>query len=301
MIGKHVVRTWSRTVTPIMLSSAEAELHGLVKASAEGIGMKGLLRDFGREVEVEVYGDASAALSIIGRCGVGKVRHLNTSLLWVQEKAAKRQILYHKVKGTENVADLMTKGLNRMMISRYCHEMRMTFASGRSRLAPEIATMIDGEKKNKPALDSWREDDGEGCWTREHFKPRSTLFTPMSVRQGPASEKEVGKRRVTIGKWCAGENQFVIIDDWTRNGCAHRCMGSLWTGRTYFGRDSVARACEDMHTHSPIPSDSDGKTLLLSTANNMFELEKKHHRHGMKSDEERLTRSRQGGVLTESR
>ena len=39
-----------------------------------------------------VMGDASAAIGFIRRMGLGKVRHLNTSWTWVQEKEASREL-----------------------------------------------------------------------------------------------------------------------------------------------------------------------------------------------------------------
>ena len=41
--------------------------------------------------------------------GVGKLRHLRVSQLWVQEKAGSGELNYRKVKGTDNPADLMAK------------------------------------------------------------------------------------------------------------------------------------------------------------------------------------------------
>ena len=51
-------------------------------------------------------GDASAVIGIIRRIGLGKVRHLNTSCLWVQEKEASRELHYHKVNGSDDSADV---------------------------------------------------------------------------------------------------------------------------------------------------------------------------------------------------
>ena len=56
-------------------------------------------------------GDAIAAIGIIRRMGLGKVRHLNTSWLWVQEKEASRELKYHKVKSSDNSSDLFMKAL----------------------------------------------------------------------------------------------------------------------------------------------------------------------------------------------
>ena len=49
--------------------------------------------------------DASAALGIIGRTGLGKMRHVDTSYLWLQQQSIKYKIKFQKVLGTENPAD----------------------------------------------------------------------------------------------------------------------------------------------------------------------------------------------------
>ena len=108
-----MLKMWSRTQATVALSSAEAELYGTVKASAESLGILSLMKDLGRGgLQAQVFGDASAALGIIARQGLGKVRHLNTAYLWVQEKAAEKEIKYNKVPGQDNVADLFTKPLS---------------------------------------------------------------------------------------------------------------------------------------------------------------------------------------------
>ena len=56
-----------------------------------------MLKDFGISVNGEVLGDASAALGIIGRRGLGKFRHIDTSHLWIQETAAKKKAVFTKV------------------------------------------------------------------------------------------------------------------------------------------------------------------------------------------------------------
>ena len=51
-----------------------------------------LLRDFGYEVKGEVLGDASAALGIINRRGMGRTRHIDTGLLWTQQTAVEKRL-----------------------------------------------------------------------------------------------------------------------------------------------------------------------------------------------------------------
>ena len=84
-IGTHVVKTYSRQQRVIALSSAEAELYAMVAASAEAIAISSYAKDLGLDLSGEVFTDSSAALGIAQRAGIGKVRHLRTQGLWVQE------------------------------------------------------------------------------------------------------------------------------------------------------------------------------------------------------------------------
>ena len=97
-----MLKLWSKTQAVAPLSSAEAELSAPVKASQEVPGMMSLCTDVGEMTQVHLMGDASAAIGIIRRMGLGKVRHLNASLLWVQEKEASRELQYHNP-GVEKV------------------------------------------------------------------------------------------------------------------------------------------------------------------------------------------------------
>ena len=112
----------------VALSSAEAEFYGIVRASAETLGMMAMYMDMGEKVEGTVLGDASAALAIIHRKGLGKLRHLDTNYLWVQEVAARKQIAYKKVYGKENVADLFTKPVSWEEICKHVVKMRGKFS-----------------------------------------------------------------------------------------------------------------------------------------------------------------------------
>ena len=55
-----------------------------------------MFADFGVNLKVEVYTDASAAKSIAMRTGLGKIRHLETSQLWLQGKASDGTVLITK-------------------------------------------------------------------------------------------------------------------------------------------------------------------------------------------------------------
>ena len=111
MRGAHCLRTYSVTQAGVTLSSAEAELLALVRASSEAIGICQLAASWGLTLTGEVFGDSSAALAIAKRRGCGKLRHVRVGHLWVQEAPASGTLRYQKVLGTLNPSDLLTKHL----------------------------------------------------------------------------------------------------------------------------------------------------------------------------------------------
>ena len=118
MIGGRFIKGWARTQNHVTMSSAEAELIALVKCSAELLGMRNLMRDWGVESSGVVYADSSAALAIAKRKGAGKLRHININCLWIQERQNEKDLELRKVLGTENPADLMTKHLARQPLDK---------------------------------------------------------------------------------------------------------------------------------------------------------------------------------------
>jgi len=132
MIGGHFIKGWAKTQSSITLSSAEAELVALCKLTAEVIGMISMCRDWKEEMEGQVWADASAALSIVKRRGAGKMRHINIGLLWIQEVEKMKRAKFEKISGTENPADLMTKGVSREKLQRYMRKIGQRNSEGRA-------------------------------------------------------------------------------------------------------------------------------------------------------------------------
>ena len=63
---------------------------------------------------------------------LGKVRHLDTQLLWVQQRSLIGYVGFGKVWGKENPADLMTKGLDETTAGRHLEKMKFEFRKGRA-------------------------------------------------------------------------------------------------------------------------------------------------------------------------
>ena len=53
---------------------------------AQGLGLQALARELGFEVALTLHSDATAAIGIARRRGMGKIRHLDCIDLWIQEK-----------------------------------------------------------------------------------------------------------------------------------------------------------------------------------------------------------------------
>ena len=103
-----------------------ARIRALLKpfsALVESFGVPSLLFDFGLESKIRVVSDASAALGIVKRLGLGKVRHLDTADLWVQQRVNSGDIKVDKVDGKLNPADAMTKGLAGDLLVKHSRAM----------------------------------------------------------------------------------------------------------------------------------------------------------------------------------
>ena len=111
------LKTWSTTQTVIALSSGEAEYYAAVKGCAEGLAIQSYGRDLGIELAVRIATDSSACKGICGRTGIGKLKHLDVQLLWLQDAVRREHVSLVKVRGDKNPADLMTKHLGSQLIA----------------------------------------------------------------------------------------------------------------------------------------------------------------------------------------
>ena len=87
MRGQHFLKSWSSTQKRVTLSSAEAELGAVVKTTTEAIGIAQMAAGLGKEMEIEIFVDSSAALGAVARKGCGKLRHVRVGQLWIQQLA----------------------------------------------------------------------------------------------------------------------------------------------------------------------------------------------------------------------
>ena len=144
LLGEHVLKTWSSTQPNISLSSGEAEFYGVVKATGIALGHQSLMQDLGIQLGVTVHTDSSAAMGVCARQGLGKLRHIATHTLWVQEKVRTKAIDLRKVDGTENPADLFTKHLpSKGKVHQLIDLFGCRYAAGRAASAPRLRKNIE--------------------------------------------------------------------------------------------------------------------------------------------------------------
>ena len=71
-----MIKSWSTARSAIALSSVKAEYSGIVKGASVGLGFQSALKDFEMDCGIVIKSDATAAIAVASRRGVGKVRRI---------------------------------------------------------------------------------------------------------------------------------------------------------------------------------------------------------------------------------
>ena len=148
MNGLHNIKHWSKTQTTVCLSSGEAELRGISDGLAQALGIQSIAKDLGLTWTIKMFSDATAAIGIARRRGMGRIRHLDVTDLWVQEKFTSKAASIDKVLGTENPADILTKHVDGPALKVALQKMGMAVLDGRSGVAPQ-AMGVQNQLLNK--------------------------------------------------------------------------------------------------------------------------------------------------------
>ena len=121
------------------MSSGEAEFYGAVKGSGTGLGTRALNRDIGYDLPLRLWTDSSAAVGICSRQGVGKLRQLEYTSLWIQQRIRHGEFEVRKIAGEFNPADRYTKHLeSKAKIEQFVSLFGGEFRGGRAEAAPQL-------------------------------------------------------------------------------------------------------------------------------------------------------------------
>ena len=129
---------WSKTQPTIALSPGEAELAALVKSTSEGLGVIAAMEEWGIEVDLVVKSDAVAAIGMVKRQGLGRIRHLAVADLWIQQKSKEGSVHYVKLDGSKNTSDILTKPVDAEILGRHMQGLGFEFREGRNVLTPDF-------------------------------------------------------------------------------------------------------------------------------------------------------------------
>ena len=154
MRGRRCLKAYSQTQRTMSLSSAEAELTGIVKAASTPLGLQSVARDLGFDWCIELRSDASAAIGICRRRGLGKVRHLHVADLWVQGRLRSGDFTLKKWPGATNPADLLTKYLPQADLNKHLDAMNMKDEDGRAGSAPQISKQENNDDRTEILKDN---------------------------------------------------------------------------------------------------------------------------------------------------
>ena len=85
-----------------------------------------------------VLTDATAAIGICRRRGLGKIRHLAVADLWIQDRVKAKDFALCKVAGREDPADMLTKHVPYPTMIKHLQRLGLSYEPGRAHSAPTL-------------------------------------------------------------------------------------------------------------------------------------------------------------------
>ena len=136
MRSAHCLKVSSHTQPAISLSSGESECYGIVKRAAIGSRARSMRADFGMCADVVVRTASSIGLAVGSRRRLGRLRHVQTRYLCVQQRQ-EGDLFLKKEPGNTNVNDTPTKPLYERRMTNLLTAIGCEFRDGRTSLALE--------------------------------------------------------------------------------------------------------------------------------------------------------------------
>ena len=166
-------------------------MYAIATTASEALGLKAMCKGFGRHADPDIHVDASAAIGIAQRKGLGKLRHLDTQALWIQDAVRTKRVNVLKVPGSENVSDIGTKHLDAPTLNKLLKMIGVEFRDGRATSAPELVDQ--GAKASPEKKVSWEDQSGVKLIIEPNHKP--TARTAATVVPSKLPLKATESRR----------------------------------------------------------------------------------------------------------
>jgi len=120
----------STTQVVLSLSSGEAEFYATVKTASRLIAALAMVKELGVEAAGVLGTDSSASRGMASRRVAGKVRHIHTPALWLQQHIVRKSMKLRKLDGKKNGSDLGTKFMDLPTIRKCMLELGLEFREG---------------------------------------------------------------------------------------------------------------------------------------------------------------------------
>ena len=113
-------------------------VRGISGGLAQALGTQTIARDLGFHWPIKMFSDATAAIGIARRRGMGRIRHLDVCDLWVREKFGSKAATIDEVLGTDNPADILTNHVDRQTLIKALSRMGMEQTVADQRWRPKL-------------------------------------------------------------------------------------------------------------------------------------------------------------------
>ena len=153
-IDGNLIDSKVRSQKAIALSSGESEFMALVAGCSEGMLVRHLWNKItGEECQMKARSDSSVARGMTQRQGIGRVRHIDASMQWIQQKEREKILTVAAIPTDLNSADIGAKNLPKKRLRGLQFMLHMVDAVGdrvgeqEFREIEEQHTMKQGVKK----------------------------------------------------------------------------------------------------------------------------------------------------------
>ena len=79
--------------------------------ACEAKAIAALYKEFEMDVKIRLLSDSRSAILLMNKLGPGRLRHVETRKLWLQQEVESKRLSLGHVPGVDNVADILTKPL----------------------------------------------------------------------------------------------------------------------------------------------------------------------------------------------
>ena len=158
-----------------------------------------LLRDLGYEKKPVLAIDAKATEHILHRPGIGKLKHIDVSYLWIQDEVRSRRLQVRRVRSEDNIADLGTKPLSKAVISKHCITLGYVNMSQEDNQIEYQSQKCTGNLNQHAAGDHVQETDRSKLQRRKQPQQRQIAF------QEPQPDA-IDEASLSAAMWTSGKD-----------------------------------------------------------------------------------------------